>query len=388
MRARARVFGALAAAAVVALAVFAAGGPGASAAPNPAQQHWGGSGSCTTSSTGYCSVAWPAAAGIPVGTVPQAVTVTPATTAIVSVDQVTATGYRVRFAKSISGSGSVTAWASTAFTWSVSVDWVEAPPVTPTPSATTTTATATPTPTTPSPSATTPSPTPTSTATAYACTTAGTNGRCGPYATHPTITGANSDPWVDQNVWSQDPGYKQTLYANGPTDWYVVANANNASGSVLTYPNTGFWMDGAVDSKTTTTSSYAVTFPHNAQTQGWAGYDLWFNSWADEVMIQTDFSVNANYDCTPVATATFSGQPWHLCVFGSERVWKPGTDDQHLASAASGTIDVRAFLVWMEQNRYLPAGSTWTAASFGFEVCNTSGVDTTFKVDAFSWSST
>jgi hypothetical protein len=211
-------------------------------------------------------------------------------------------------------------------------------------------------------------------------------GRCGPYSDHPTITGVNSDPWVDQNMWTGTANYSQTLHANGPTDWDIVANANLGNGGVLTYPNTGFWMTGPVDSSSSVISTFSTTFPHDAQTIGWAAYDLWFNNWADEIMVQTDISANPAYNCTPVATATFDGSPWHLCVFGSERVWKHGTDDQHLINEASGSIDVKAMLVWMEQHGYLKAGSTWTAASYGFEVCNTSGVNAAFQVNGFTWS--
>jgi hypothetical protein len=80
-----------------------------------------------------------------------------------------------------------------------------------------------------------------------------------------------------------------------------------------------------------------------------------------------------------------SGMPWHMCDFGSERVWKPGTDDNHLVSQPSGSVDVRAFLVWMEANGKLPTSSAWTAASFGFEVCDTHGITETFRVNDFSW---
>jgi hypothetical protein len=203
----------------------------------------------------------------------------------------------------------------------------------------------------------------------------------------PAIVGASSNPYVGQNIWSGDSSYKQTLYATSPSSWYVTADANTNFGGVLTYPNTGFSMSGAVDSYSSLTSSYSTTIPDNAQTAGWAAYDLWFNNWNDEVMIQTDLTVpsNGDYDCTANTTATFGGEPWHLCVFGSERVWKPGTDDQHLRNSTSGTIDIQSFLTWMEQNGYLPAGSTWTAGSYGFEICDTGGAKETFQVNGFSW---
>lgn len=208
--------------------------------------------------------------------------------------------------------------------------------------------------------------------------------RCN-YTAYPPIVGANSDPYVDQNIWSHDASYKQTLYASNPGNWYVVANANTHFGGVLTYPNTGFFMTGAVDSYSSLTSSYSTTIPDNARTAGWAAYDLWFNDWQAEVMIQTDIVANSYYDCTAKTTATIAGQPWHLCVFGAERVWKPGTDDQHLLNRTSGTINIQAFLTWMEQHGYLPAGSTWTAGSYGFEICDTGGTNEIFRVNAFSW---
>ena len=210
------------------------------------------------------------------------------------------------------------------------------------------------------------------------------NAQCD-YSGYPGIVGANSDPYVDQNIWSGNSSYKQSLYATNPGNWYVIANANTHFGGVLTYPNTGFFMTGAVDSYSSVTSSFGTAIPHNARTAGWAAYDLWFNNWHDEVMIQTDIAANSNYDCTAKTTATIDGQPWHMCVFDSERVWKPGTDDQHLLNRTSGTIDIQAFLTWMQQHGYLPTGSTWTAGSYGFEICDTGGTNEKFQVNAFSW---
>ena len=220
------------------------------------------------------------------------------------------------------------------------------------------------------------------------CVSSANDGHC-PFPAESYIIGANGNPYVDQNVWNASSTYHQTLYATSPDDWYVTANANTGWGGVQTFPNTGFNMTGTVDGYATTTSSWNVTIPtDNTQTAGWAAYDLWFNNWADEVMIQTDLTANSYYDCTAVAETTFGGMPWHLCVFGTERVWKPGTDDSHLINQAAGSVDVRAMLVWMEANGYLPAGSKWTAASFGFEICDTRGNTQSFAVKGFTWDAT
>ena len=114
-------------------------------------------------------------------------------------------------------------------------------------------------------------------------------------------------------------------------------------------------MQGTVDSSSSIASSWNVTIPTNSQTTaGWAAYDLWFNNWADEVMIQTDIVANSNYNCTASTSATFNGMPWHMCQFGSERVWKPGTDDTHLRNETTGSVDVRSMLTWMEQHGICP----------------------------------
>ena len=231
------------------------------------------------------------------------------------------------------------------------------------------------------------------------------------YRDHPQITGIGNinyngnDPVINQDVWSGDSNYRSTLYANSPSDWKVVVNSSNTSGGgVLAYPDVGWFpypAETPIDSYSSITSSWNVTIPTDTSTTaGWAGYDLWFNGpWGnspDEVMIQPDITANSNYVCTPVATATFNGMPWHLCVIGSgahpERVWKPGTDDQHLINQTSGTIDVLAMLKWMGQNKnprtgapWLAPGSKWFAASFGFEICDTHGITQTFHVNGFTW---
>jgi hypothetical protein len=205
------------------------------------------------------------------------------------------------------------------------------------------------------------------------------------YSSDTYINGASGDPYLNQNIWAGDTSYKQVLYGASPEDWYVIANANTNFGGVLTFPNVGFNMSGAVDSKSSLTSSFSTSFAHDAKVAAWAAYDLWFNDWADEVMIQTDISAPDYYNCDAVASATFGGMPWHMCRFDAERVWKPGTDDNHLINQASGTVDIQAMLEWMEQNGQLPAGSVWTASSFGFEVCDTGGTDVKFWANAFTW---
>lgn len=241
----------------------------------------------------------------------------------------------------------------------------------------------------------------------YSCTTADlANGACGPYASEQSVLingavppGVNySAPTITHDDWAKNPAYTATLSANGPSDWQVTASVNTpGDGSIKAFPDLGWgmlWPEVKVDSYPVTTSSWNVTVPtDNTQVDGWAGYDLWFNNWANEVMIQPDVVDSSAYNCSG-PNATFSGSTWHLCgPYGSEWVWRPGASEpanglqgaNSPQNLPSGTIDVHAVLDWMMANGQLPANSTWTAGSFGFEVAQTGAQPATWTVNDFSF---
>lgn len=117
----------------------------------PVQHVWAATLTCTANSSGYCTVDHPA------GVLPDAVLITPAQPAMVGVDLLTTTTFRVRFARLVSSSRVVTplpgAWTFYAVVfWSTGTPPTTSPPATSSPSST------------PSPTGT-PSPTPTPTPT-------------------------------------------------------------------------------------------------------------------------------------------------------------------------------------------------------------------------------
>src|SRR5262249_22704525 len=138
--------------------------------------------------------------------------------------------------------------------------------------------------------------------TSYSCTTSVlSTGACGPYTGYQGILvngsvppGVNySAPTITHDDWANNPAYTATIQANNPGNWQVTANVNTpGDGSVKAFPDAGWgmpWPEVKVDSFPVTTSSWNVTVPtDNTQVDGWAGYDLWFNNWANEVMIQPD----------------------------------------------------------------------------------------------------
>lgn len=90
-------------------------------AVTPATESWAATLSCTADSNGYCTVAHPA------GVIPQAVVATPTTPALTSVDQLTASSFRIRFARAVAADGTVTAMPGV-HRFSVHVDWTPSTP--------------------------------------------------------------------------------------------------------------------------------------------------------------------------------------------------------------------------------------------------------------------
>jgi hypothetical protein len=230
------------------------------------------------------------------------------------------------------------------------------------------------------------------------CVTSAATGHC-PFPGYSGVTGTASDPYVDQDEWAAVAGETQTLSANSPGDWKVV-NSTPAGhgGSVTTFPDTGAAFNEArLSGYSSVTSSFTETMPHNSATSAWAAYDLWFNNWNDEIMIQHDFTSQG--PCTYAAVAQFGGsngvpvQTWGLCTFGSERVWQlvaPGTkagDSGATINESSGSVDIKAMVSYLENPAApdaIPANSTITNLSYGWEIASTGGQPETFQVSRYT----
>jgi len=248
-----------------------------------------------------------------------------------------------------------------------------------------------PTPTTPTPTQSTPTPamtSPSSTQTGAMCVTNDQMGHC-PFGRYPVITGASTDPYVDQNVWNPIPGWQQTLHATDPGHWHVAANMPAGNTAVVSFPNTGFAYNKALSGFSKIVSSFTDSIPARAGTNAEASYDIWFDNTGtiDEVMIQNDYSPGRSPSCgTWTATnVRFGGSdgvpvhPWDLCVSGSTAFWETANGNM-----PSGTIDALAMLNWLVSHGQLPAGVQLGAFSYGFEISSTGGVYEDFQVSSFS----
>ena len=233
---------------------------------------------------------------------------------------------------------------------------------------------------------------------AKGCTTSAPQGSCGPYNSYPDITGTTSSTHIGNNVWNQVHGWRQTLTATSPGDWQVTANMPAGNTAVASYPSIGANY-GQVTNTPTPLADFSLIrswftekMNATARTSAWAAFDIWLGqgtspNWTNEVMIQHDFAGNGA--CAIVATATFPGpggalQPWHLCKFGSELIWKLGANEQHKVSEQTGVVHILAMLRWLEGHHYLPARSGLWAIGYGWEICSTGGRPETFTVSAYA----
>lgn len=243
-------------------------------------------------------------------------------------------------------------------------------------------------PATATPTTHTPTPGPSPTETGAACVTSAQMGHC-QFGLYPGITGASTDPYVDQNVWAPIPGWQQTMHASDPGHWYVTANMQAGNTAVVSFPNTGFNYNKALSGFSSIVSSFTDSIPARAGTNAEASYDIWFNNTGaiNEVMIQNDYSPGRSPSCgTWTATnVQFGGSngvpahPWDLCVGGSTAWWETANGNM-----PSGTVDVLAMLKWLVRHGQLPAGVQLAAFSYGFEISSTGGVNENFQVSRFT----
>jgi hypothetical protein len=221
------------------------------------------------------------------------------------------------------------------------------------------------------------------------CMTSAANGTCGPYDYLQNTAASGYNTYVSNDVWNPISGWKQTLYANSPGDWYVTARMPAGNTAVVSYPSTSQGSSGngtnpAISSYSTLTSSFSENMNATSQTDAEAAYDVWTAA-GDEIMIQNDFSPLRPRCGTILATVGFTEpgtgtvQDWDFCTYGSERIWQFHSGSEH-----SGSVDIGAMLTWLMNNGHLPQGSRLGLVGYGFEVCSTGGQNENFQVSRYS----
>jgi len=223
---------------------------------------------------------------------------------------------------------------------------------------------------------------------AAVCVTSAQMGHC-QFGRYWKITGASTDPYVDQNVWNPISGWHQTLHAINPGHWYVVANMPAGNTAVVSFPNTGFSYNRRLSKFSSLISAFTDSIPRRSGTNAEASYDIWFSNTGvvHEVMIQNDYSPGRGPGCASwtakrVKFGGSEGVPahrWDLCVSGSTAYWETATGNM-----VSGRVNVLAMLKWLVRHGQLPGRVHLTGFSYGFEISSTGSRNEEFRVTHFT----
>lgn len=239
----------------------------------------------------------------------------------------------------------------------------------------------------------------------YVCSTSTASGNCGPYNDTEVTDNGGGNSNVQNDVWNPQTGWAQTLYTVSEGRWWVAAKMASGYTGVQSYPDTDIlfssWSPSAnpkINSFSYMYSSFVSTVPTTSGTIEDSGYDMWFNSYGNEVMIQNQVvnrSACTQYMTVLATNLSFGGShgvptnKWNLCRnggAGSELVfqWVPPTGTSTNFGVSSGTVDIYGMLSYLGTNGYLASTSTITAIQYGFEIGSTGGTTEDFYVDAFS----
>ena len=210
---------------------------------------------------------------------------------------------------------------------------------------------------------------------------------------------------VGNDVWNPVLPLTQALYVNDPAWWTVIANFPSGNAAVSSYPSNSQAYSNP--------GNHALPFLLNAVTSFYsyfnetqanlpgviseAAYDTWWNSSANEIMIQHDM-VDPSGDRGSFETidlATFGGtggvpvQQWSLGIFGSEIIWQLTSGTGLFGGGVSqGTVDIRSMVNWLADRGYMvnALNSDLVTIGYGWEICSTGGVDALYRLNGF-WSS-
>jgi hypothetical protein len=254
-------------------------------------------------------------------------------------------------------------------------------------------------------SSTTSSSTTTTTSTGWACTEP-LGGVCGAYdyAGIPNSNGYNT--YVSNQSVGPQTGTTQTLYANNPGDWQVVADdVPYGYTGVQTFPDvqqlfnnwcsTG-WngcsspTDTPIDSLATLSVTYAETSPQDPLSIYQFSPDLWLDNYGSDIMFWVDVHGRCDegaFGSTVLGQAVIDGQNWTVHRYGTAGdeiifVLDGAGGTGTCAQQSSGSINIKAGVDWLVANGFVQGAPVMSQLNTGWEI--TSADNTTVRVTGYS----
>ena len=244
----------------------------------------------------------------------------------------------------------------------------------------------------------------------YAWQTSAASGNLGPF---PDVNApaAYGTVLVSNDVWNPIAGWQQTTFAASVENFITIADIPAGNGPVVSYPSGGYSTHNNpvnhalplyLKDLTGWTSTFNENQPDSTGIASEAGYDMWYNTYANEVMFQVDMvdpsALRGGFPA--IDQATFGGtggvpsHTWNLTVSGSEIIWQLtgsgviNTPASVNGGIQSGVVDVRAMVNWLADRGYLKYDlftTTATASGFGWEICSTNGLPALYRMNGLSW---
>ena len=218
--------------------------------------------------------------------------------------------------------------------------------------------------------------------------------------------------YVENNVWGDaDINNNIKLCGTSPSHFNVTVGAGDAgdnNGTTQAYPNVQQLYDNWNGAPTpiaqagapVVTSTFNTTDAAKTSTNQWeSAYDIWSSDWNNDIMVWEDTTparladngavvVNSNVvvdgvsytllqngGCTPLSClAVNKGDgPQPEMMFVNNNI-----------NTTAGSINVDSFMKYLETNAGMPANNEFTQVDFGWEICDTDGVNQTFTVNGYT----
>lgn len=196
---------------------------------------------------------------------------------------------------------------------------------------------------------------------------------------------------VNNNVHNAAEAGTQTMYADGPGSWYVVADHSKAGarpGSIKSYPDTQRNFTGrSIDSFTEITAEYDMSCPPVGEWD--AAFDIWIGGIGSkstaEVMVWTDQRYNGKLppaNAVKTDTVTIGGQTFIAWTR------KNGNGGDYIALVMTpvkpaGSVDLLKIFKYLVSLGWLRSTDLVAAIEYGVEIANTAGGPQTFRLNKY-----
>lgn len=201
---------------------------------------------------------------------------------------------------------------------------------------------------------------------------------------------------INNNVHNAAEAGPQTLYANSPGSWWVVADHSRSDvrpGSIKSYPCTQRNFDKPIDSFTAIDAVWSMTCPPVGEWN--AAFDVWINGFGRgstaEIMLWTDHRFPAsippkNIPVGQTARPTIAGHTF--------RAWwreaHPG--GRYIAlvmdrKTPAGEVDLLAVFRWLVAQGWVKGSDKVSAIEYGVEIASTpAGAPQVFRLNKYTLS--